>query len=98
MRRVNVVIDITIIISYSWLFRGESPFIVNNELILVNAPLKGLKKSEFIAILLHRYSLSPFVKAAYQKHLLSSEVPREHDVDQVLLRRLREQLLLGILH
>jgi hypothetical protein len=98
MRRVNIVIDISIIISDSRLLRGESPFIVNNELIFVNAPLKGLEKSKFIAILLHGNSFSPLVKAAYQKHLLSSEVPREHDVDQVLLWRLWEQLLLGILH
>lgn len=52
----------------------------------MHSSLQGLQQSELIAAnLVHRKALVPLGKAPYQKGLIASEVPREHNVDEVRL-------------
>lgn len=81
VRRINIIVNVSIAISHRWLLRCEPPFIVNYELVLMNPSFESLDQRELIAILLHRDSFSPLVEAADQKYLFSSEVPSENYID-----------------
>lgn len=66
MRCIYVVIDVPLVIAHRRLISGEPPVAVDDELVLVHAPLQGHQKRELVApAFLHRDALLPFAKAAY---------------------------------
>jgi hypothetical protein len=77
---VYVVVYVSVIVSHGWLVWGESPFIINYELILMNSSFKRFHQGKLIAFLLHKQSFLPLVEASNQKRLLASKVPGEDDV------------------
>jgi len=86
MRCIYVVIDVSLVIAHRGLISGEPPVAVDDELVLVHAPLQGHQKRELVApALLHRDALLPLAEAAYEEHFLAPEVPGEDGVHEVLL-------------
>jgi hypothetical protein len=79
---IDEVVDVTLPVSHGRLIGRKTPIAIYNELVLMYSSLKGLEESELIsANLVHWQALAPFCKAAYQKGLVSSKVPCEHNVD-----------------
>jgi hypothetical protein len=85
MSSINEVINISMLISHSWLVRGESPFIIYYELILMNHPFHWHDKSKFIAIFLQRNSVFPQIEASNNANILSSEIPGKDTIHMIIL-------------
>ena len=85
VRRVNVVVYVAVVIAHGGLLWSKPPLVVNDELVLVDTALESLDQCELVAVLLHGNALCPLVETAYQEYVLTPKVPREHDVNQVLL-------------
>ncbi len=58
VRNIDIVIDVSLVITHSGLVAGEAPFPIDDEFILMNTSFEGLRVHEFVrTFLLHRDSL-----------------------------------------